>query len=870
MSYIEDLPKTVYEREEYKYLRQMWREDPSTRPNVHPFIVKKGPPATEDVEVILPLTIKRKSVPLTDGDKLRLENIRLAEKMSPTTILVDKSEYFNDDSVFYCPPYHMDRFVPDKNGYDDIIIDDSDDSLSDCINDDSQNTTQNVSEARKKCNERTSDGRVKKGKFFVIKKKNDDVNRRSGLGYAGKREISKSAIELSSRKNKSGPHDKSTRSRFRLSLGTKCDSLINSTAKRFKNSIISSCCSINFFNKVSSEMINTLSDSQLHNKSKRNKRKKFSSYNDVDCRGIYDSYGNRFHRFLYVPEEDATIMDDTNENKKNKLRIIGNKLKKTLTISRSDMNIKRGIMNKLIKHNGIKHSNMVYSSPNLHNITLDKKFCLAKNISMSDSHIISTSVIPNLNEENEESAELAWPKRALHLKYISKDVIPNHILYSKEIDKRNNLIRSFKSEELRIINTNDSPCMSGIIKPNNVSPAMVKSFKRMLEGSNGDISEYREMIRIMNKPFSQYTVNENGKTIKKVRSFRTSVIRELVSTEDDYVCDLGSLILDVLSPICRMKILSPEEEKKLCSNIEELHHINNVFLNKLLDRIIDHGDDDLDDLKIADILLDFIRDLHAYSYYCTNYSGAMVLYVKLMGNNPLFKEFIQTAMKDPCFKSLNFMAYLIKPVQRICKYPLLFKDIAKHTSKISPEMMHLKICISELDDIMHIINNSTHMLDIDYIYDMIDSKIIDPFPVQIKGSHIVREGYMSLVSGFRTHKCYCLLLESVFIVLKVVNGKNFNFLCAYPIEPNNKYEIVEETLRLVLRNYKWAFKFSILNRSISHMFVVNSESEKIDWTKSLKYVLKRCKLFYSTVNKPYQNKMLSNYISTYKIGRAHV
>jgi len=60
-----------------------------------------------------------------------------------------------------------------------------------------------------------------------------------------------------------------------------------------------------------------------------------------------------------------------------------------------------------------------------------------------------------------------------------------------------------------------------------------------------------------------------------------------------------------------------------------------------------------------------------YTLYCSNHSFAVLKYQN-MNNKPL-KKFIEEAMRLPECRSLSLSDFLIKPVQRICKYPLLLK-----------------------------------------------------------------------------------------------------------------------------------------------------------------------------------------------------
>src|SRR5690606_15343253 len=54
----------------------------------------------------------------------------------------------------------------------------------------------------------------------------------------------------------------------------------------------------------------------------------------------------------------------------------------------------------------------------------------------------------------------------------------------------------------------------------------------------------------------------------------------------------------------------------------------------------------------------------------------------------------------------NLQDYLIKPVQRICKYPLLFKELLKCTPQDHPDYWALEATLVKLEEVAHSVNQS--------------------------------------------------------------------------------------------------------------------------------------------------------------------
>ena len=64
----------------------------------------------------------------------------------------------------------------------------------------------------------------------------------------------------------------------------------------------------------------------------------------------------------------------------------------------------------------------------------------------------------------------------------------------------------------------------------------------------------------------------------------------------------------------------------------------------------------------------------------------------------------QDCSRLPECAKINILGYLIKPVQRICRYPLLFKEIIKVTNSTHPDYNNLLASIEKLEAVVAIVN----------------------------------------------------------------------------------------------------------------------------------------------------------------------
>jgi len=74
-------------------------------------------------------------------------------------------------------------------------------------------------------------------------------------------------------------------------------------------------------------------------------------------------------------------------------------------------------------------------------------------------------------------------------------------------------------------------------------------------------------------------------------------------------------------------------------------------------------------------------------------------------------NFVKDVEKDPACRGLTLYSFLIKPVQRVCKYPLFIKDLLKHTPRESPDYAILQDSLVKLDDIVSHINEGTRRIE---------------------------------------------------------------------------------------------------------------------------------------------------------------
>ena len=68
-------------------------------------------------------------------------------------------------------------------------------------------------------------------------------------------------------------------------------------------------------------------------------------------------------------------------------------------------------------------------------------------------------------------------------------------------------------------------------------------------------------------------------------------------------------------------------------------------------------------------------------------------------------------MKLPIVRGLNLSSFLIKPVQRICKYPLIIREVLKYTEESNPDFDYLKRAMEKLEGVLSVVNEGARKAD---------------------------------------------------------------------------------------------------------------------------------------------------------------
>eukprot|EP00794_Sanderia_malayensis_P017293 gene17293-19023_t len=163
---------------------------------------------------------------------------------------------------------------------------------------------------------------------------------------------------------------------------------------------------------------------------------------------------------------------------------------------------------------------------------------------------------------------------------------------------------------------------------------------------------------------------------------RNFVWKELLQTEHEYVKDLEAIIKNYIPALSNSK--TPEElkgkERLIFGNIEDIYEFHKNVVKKELEKL-DNAPD-----RLANDFLKMEKKWQMYVTYCQYKPKSMTLLHDYL--DTYFEE-----MRKKFGHRSKLSDYLIKPVQRLMRYQVFFKEFVKYTNRAGLDSTELRKCL---------------------------------------------------------------------------------------------------------------------------------------------------------------------------------
>lgn len=197
----------------------------------------------------------------------------------------------------------------------------------------------------------------------------------------------------------------------------------------------------------------------------------------------------------------------------------------------------------------------------------------------------------------------------------------------------------------------------------------------------------------------------------KLRTERKEAILEFLNTESSYGEDLRIIKEEFYCPMQSAGLLTAEQLAVVFSNVQELIDVNEKFTEHLqdsIDQAFDQGDEDLQAVCIGEIFLEFVNMLPAFQTYCLQQSTSVNMLNTMEKEKELLRIFLDVSQNDnTALRRMNLRSFLMAPLQRVTKYPLLLSRISKATNECHPDYPRLKEAKSRVESHLEHINMKT-------------------------------------------------------------------------------------------------------------------------------------------------------------------
>ncbi|XP_074826502.1 intersectin-1 isoform X3 [Natator depressus] len=184
---------------------------------------------------------------------------------------------------------------------------------------------------------------------------------------------------------------------------------------------------------------------------------------------------------------------------------------------------------------------------------------------------------------------------------------------------------------------------------------------------------------------------------------RQGYIHELIVTEENYVNDLQLVTEIFQKPLMESELLTEKEVAMIFVNWKELIMCNIKLLKALRVRKKMSGER-MPVKMIGDILTALLPHMQPYIRFCSCQLNGAALIQQKTDEVPEFKEFVKRLAMDPRCKGMPLSSFLLKPMQRVTRYPLIIKNIIENTPENHPDHSHLKHALEKAEELCSQVN----------------------------------------------------------------------------------------------------------------------------------------------------------------------
>ncbi|KAJ0050225.1 hypothetical protein NL108_014305 [Boleophthalmus pectinirostris] len=232
------------------------------------------------------------------------------------------------------------------------------------------------------------------------------------------------------------------------------------------------------------------------------------------------------------------------------------------------------------------------------------------------------------------------------------------------------------------------------------SPGSSATIPRVSTGTAASLSSGSK--RRDSKLWSETIDVRLSQTLSPKEIKRQEAIFELVQGEQDLVEDLKLAKKAYHDPMRTLCIMTEQELNQIFGTLDSLIPLHEDLLNRLRDERKSDGCTE----HVGHILTQWVPCLSEYTPYCSNQVKAKALLDQKKQESRVH-DFLQRCLLSPFSRKLELWSFLDIPRSRLVKYPLLLREILRHTDNEHPDRQRLEEAMAMVQSVVADINRQT-------------------------------------------------------------------------------------------------------------------------------------------------------------------
>ncbi|KAI9323598.1 hypothetical protein BX666DRAFT_2016780 [Dichotomocladium elegans] len=235
------------------------------------------------------------------------------------------------------------------------------------------------------------------------------------------------------------------------------------------------------------------------------------------------------------------------------------------------------------------------------------------------------------------------------------------------------------------------------------------------------------------------------------KDIRGKIVMEILETERKYVQDL-EVLQNYMRELQNQKVLSLDTIHYLFGNLNALVD----FQRRFLIQIEDMAEKSAQEQRIGLLFVQMEEAFSVYEPYCSNYYSAQDLVVQEAPKLQKLANILNPVYELP--------SMLIKPIQRICKYPLLMAELAKTTDKSWPYATEIEHGLDAIKRVAEKVNETQRKHENNQVVEDLKKRIDDgPNTIETYGALLLQDKLA--VTTKDTAREMCLFLFEKYLLI---------------------------------------------------------------------------------------------------------